>query len=113
MTLAPKCRSWKKQLKFLDDIAAHRALQANDVDTYDANLMLGFEEDERDFSVASLILKRLGVGAIRLLTNNPHKMDMLAKTGIRIESRVPLKATPGKHNHAYLDTKVKKSGHLL
>jgi GTP cyclohydrolase II len=88
-------------------------LQANDVDTYDANLMLGFEEDERDFSVASLILKRLGVGAIRLLTNNPHKMDMLAKTGIRIESRVPLKATPGKHNHAYLDTKVKKSGHLL
>jgi GTP cyclohydrolase II len=88
-------------------------LQANDVDTYSANLMLGFEEDERDFAIASNILMRLGVKAVRLLTNNPHKATALTQHGTVITERVPLRTESGTHNHAYLDAKAKKSGHLL
>lgn len=88
-------------------------LQERGVDTYDANLMLGYEEDERDFSIAGAILKKLGVNQIRMLTNNPHKMSAIEKTGVKIAERVPLVASSGQYNHAYLDAKVKKSGHML
>ncbi len=89
------------------------ALQERGVDTYDANLMLGFDEDERDFAVAAAILKYLGAPGVRLLTNNPHKIANLEKHGIRIIERVPLVVETGAHNHAYLDAKAKKSGHLF
>jgi GTP cyclohydrolase II len=88
-------------------------LQEQGFDTYEANLMLGFEEDERDFSIAAAILKKLGVKAIKMLTNNPRKMAALEKAGIKVAERVPLIAQPGKHNHGYLEAKVKKAGHLL
>jgi GTP cyclohydrolase II len=89
------------------------ALQEQGVDTYDANLMLGFDEDERDFTLAAAILKRLGVNQCRLLTNNPHKLENLKKHGINVSDRVGLAVTPGLHNHDYLAAKAKKSGHLF
>ncbi len=89
------------------------ALQERGVDTYEANLMLGFDEDERDFSIAAAILKKLNATTIRLLTNNPQKMAAIEKTGIKIAERVPLAAAPGKHNHGYLDAKSKKAGHWV
>jgi GTP cyclohydrolase II len=88
-------------------------LQEKGIDTFDANLMLGFEEDERDFAIAGAMLKKLGAPRIRLLTNNPHKIEAIEKHGIRVAERVPLIAASGKHNHAYLDAKAKKSGHLF
>lgn len=88
-------------------------LQEQGVDTYDANLMLGFEEDERDFAVAAVILKKLKLKKIRLLTNNPKKIASLEKNDIAVTERVPLVTPSGRHNHAYLDAKAKKSGHLF
>lgn len=85
-------------------------LQEQGIDTYDANLMLGFEEDERDFAIAAAILKELGMSRIRLLTNNPSKLDVLKKHGIKIEGRIPLVAMRSAHNHAYLAAKS-KAGH--
>ncbi len=71
--------------------------------------MLGFEEDERDFAIAAAILKKLGIKKIRLLTNNPQKIVSLKKHGIAVAERVPLVVKPGRHNHAYLNAKAKKS----
>jgi len=88
-------------------------LQERGVDTYEANLMLGFEEDERDFTIAAAILKKLGIAAIRMLTNNPQKMHALEKAGITISQRIPLIAASGQHNHAYLKAKTQKAGHLF
>ncbi|NBX02968.1 MAG: GTP cyclohydrolase II [Alphaproteobacteria bacterium] len=88
-------------------------LQECGMDTYDANLALGFEEDERDFSLAAAILKQLGIGKIRLLTNNPDKITALKASGIVVEERAPLAAPAGKHNHDYLRAKANKSGHLF
>ncbi len=88
-------------------------LQERGVDTYDANIMLGFEEDERDFSIAAGILSYFGVKRARLLTNNPLKIENLEKYGISISERVQLIAKSGRHNHAYMETKAKKSGHLF
>ncbi|MDE3037355.1 MAG: GTP cyclohydrolase II, partial [Pseudomonadota bacterium] len=89
------------------------ALQEKGLDTYEANLMLGFDEDERDFALAAGILKKLGVKKIRLMTNNPGKLKALEKAGITIAERVPLVAESGRHNHSYLEAKAKKSGHLF
>ena len=89
------------------------ALQDQGFDTVDANLRLGFADDERDFSVAARMLEQLGQIRIRLLTNNPKKVDALAALGIAVTERVPLKAGAGTHNQAYLDTKRDRSGHQL
>lgn len=88
-------------------------LQEQGFDTYEANLMLGFEEDERDFSIAANILRVLGVSRIRMLTNNPHKLAALEQAGIEVLERVGLIVKTGRHNHAYLDAKAKKSGHFF
>ena len=88
-------------------------LQEQGFDTYEANLLLGFEEDERDFSIAAAILKKLGHKRIRLLTNNPLKITALEQSGISITERVPLIVETGRHNHAYLEPKSKKAGHLF
>ena len=82
-------------------------------DTFTANLMLGYEEDERDFSIAAAILQSLGISSIRMLTNNPHKLSALEKAGIRVAERVPLVSTTRPHNHAYIEAKTKKAGHLF
>ncbi len=88
-------------------------LQERGVDTYEANALLGFAEDERDFAIAGALLTKLGVTKIRLLTNNPHKLVAVEKTGIAIVERVPLVVPSGAHNHGYLEAKAKKSGHLF
>lgn len=89
------------------------ALQDQGFDTVDANVRLGFSDDERDFSVAARMLELLGQSEIRLLTNNPRKVAGLEAAGIRIAGRVPLKAGENPHNQAYLDTKRTRSGHQL
>ncbi|WP_342076720.1 GTP cyclohydrolase II [Yoonia sp. SS1-5] len=89
------------------------SLQDQGFDTVDANHRLGFEDDERDFRIGADILKRLGFDAVRLLTNNPAKVDRMQACGIRVCDRVPLKVGENRHNHDYLATKAAKSGHLL
>jgi len=88
-------------------------LQERGMDTFEANLALGFDEDERNFAIAASILKKLGHPSIRMLTNNPQKIAAMQASGITITERVPLVAPSGRHNHNYLETKAKKSGHLL
>ena len=89
------------------------SLQDQGFDTVEANHRLGFEDDERDFRVGSAILKELGFGAIRLMTNNPAKISMMEKTGVKVVERVPLVVGGNAHNHRYLKVKAAKSGHLL
>jgi len=89
------------------------ALQDQGFDTVDANLRLGFQDDERDFSVAADMLAKLSQSEVRLLTNNPRKVEGLEGAGVRVVERVPLKAEPNPHNRAYLDTKRRRSGHAL
>jgi GTP cyclohydrolase II len=89
------------------------ALQDQGFDTVDANLRLGFEIDERDFALAAGMLKALSLTRVRLLTNNPAKVDGLAAAGIEVLERLPLKAGHGVHNEAYLATKRDRTGHIL
>lgn len=88
-------------------------LQNQGFDTVEANHRLGFEDDERDFRLGAGILRRLGFGAVRLLTNNPRKVAMMEGHGIRVAERVPLIVGRNRWNDAYLDVKAQKSGHLL
>ena len=89
------------------------ALQDKGFDTVEANERLGFEVDERLFSQAKAMLTHLGLSKIRLLTNNPDKVESLRKFGIDITERVPHQFPSNEHNWRYLDTKKKKTGHLL
>jgi 3,4-dihydroxy 2-butanone 4-phosphate synthase/GTP cyclohydrolase II len=88
-------------------------LQDGGRDTVDANLDLGLPADARHYAAASQILRDLGVGAVRLLTNNPDKVAELEEYGIRIVERVPLTPRPNDHNIAYLMTKRDRMGHVL
>ncbi|MFA7440868.1 MAG: GTP cyclohydrolase II [Sphingomonadaceae bacterium] len=88
-------------------------LQDQGFDTVDANLHLGFQDDERDFDIAAAMLKMLGVMEIRLLTNNPLKAEMLAAEGIKIAERVSHKLPPNPHNAHYLVTKRDRQRHIL
>lgn len=89
------------------------ALQDQGFDTVEANHRLGFEDDERDFRIGASLLKRLGFDQIRLMTNNPAKIAMMASQGLNVVERVPLKVGETEQNRAYLKTKAAKSGHLL
>lgn len=89
------------------------ALQDQGFDTVDANLRLGFADDERDFTVAARMLSALAQQEVRLLTNNPRKVEGLEAAGIRVAERVPLKAGSTPHNRAYLEAKRSRSGHRL
>ena len=89
------------------------SLQDQGFDTVDANHRLGFEDDERDFRIGAEILKSMGFASVRLLTNNPSKIDMMQSNGVDVSERVPLKVGENVHNRAYLATKAKKSGHML
>ncbi|MEP1961640.1 GTP cyclohydrolase II [Tateyamaria sp.] len=89
------------------------SLQDQGFDTVEANHRLGFEDDERDFRLGSDILKSLGFGAVRLLTNNPAKVAMMEASGIAVPERVELKVGENHFNRDYLATKAAKSGHLL
>jgi len=88
------------------------ALQDQGLDTVEANLELGFKEDLRDYGIGAQILRDLGVGEVRLLTNNPHKIESLERYGVRV-TRLPLEVTPHHLNIDYLRTKKEKLGHLF
>lgn len=89
------------------------SLQDQGMDTVQANLHLGFDDDLRDYTVAAEMLRLLGVNSISLITNNPRKVEGLRANGITITKRRPLLILPNQHNKEYLETKRKKSGHLL
>jgi GTP cyclohydrolase II len=88
-------------------------LQDDGLDTIDANTTLGFDDDERDYGVAARMLRILNCTRIVLLTNNPAKLDGLAKAGIEIASRQPLEAPINADNRRYMTAKVTRSGHRI
>lgn len=88
-------------------------LQDQGLDTVEANLALGHQADERDYSIAACMLEELGVLSIRLLTNNPIKIDALSQRGIQISERVSIDPTITPDNARYLLTKVQRMNHLL
>lgn len=88
-------------------------LQDEGYDTVEANLMLGHGADERDYTIAAVILKNLGVRSVRLLTNNPSKTEGLQKSGIMVKARVPLQSGVTSENAAYLLTKAQRMRHML
>lgn len=88
-------------------------LQDQGFDTVDANLLLGHQADERDYGIAAAILKKLGVRSIRLLTNNPHKIDELQGLGIEVRTRIPLEGHVHPENESYLRAKATRLNHLL
>ncbi|WP_347029256.1 bifunctional 3,4-dihydroxy-2-butanone-4-phosphate synthase/GTP cyclohydrolase II [Intestinibacter bartlettii] len=88
-------------------------MQDKGYDTIEANLVLGFENDLRDFNMAAQILKDLGVNSIRLLSNNPDKLGQLEEYGIKINERVSTEEEITKYNIDYLRTKRDKMGHML
>ena len=87
-------------------------LQDQGFDTVEANHRLGFEDDERDFRLGAGLLGRMNIGRVRLMTNNPRKIEMMRAQGIEVVERVPLHVGRGALNAAYLDVKRAKSGHL-
>lgn len=89
------------------------ALQDHGRDTVEANHALGFNDDERDFRVGAAILKALKATRIKLLTNNPRKVNGLAEHDLNVTQRVPLRVEPTQQNAQYLRVKAEKSGHLL
>ncbi len=88
------------------------ALQDEGLDTYAANAVLGFDDDERHYRVAAEILRQLGVTRVRLLTNNPEKVAALTRYGIQVAERVRHRFDPHPQNREYLEAKVRKGGHL-
>jgi 3,4-dihydroxy 2-butanone 4-phosphate synthase/GTP cyclohydrolase II len=88
-------------------------LQEQGLDTIEANLELGFNDDERDYGVGASILREIGLGKIRLLSNNPIKRAGLEGYGLQIVENVHLEVEPNEHNQFYLETKRDKMGHFL
>jgi len=88
-------------------------LQEHGYDTVEANLALGFRDDERDYSVAAHMLESLHVRSIRLITNNPRKIEDLTHLGIKVSGRIPHVMPVNEYNRFYLETKAVKSGHLI
>jgi GTP cyclohydrolase II len=89
------------------------SLQDQGLDTVEANLALGFRDDERDYAVAAHMLMSLKIQSVRLMTNNPKKIDQLTRYGIQVNGRVPHIMEPNEYNRFYLETKAAKSGHLI
>ena len=89
------------------------ALQDQGYDTVEANIKLGFPADIRRYDVAAAILKDLGVSKVKLMTNNPRKIDGLEMYGIEIVNRVPIQMNHNEKNEFYLQTKKEKLGHML
>ena len=89
------------------------ALQNQGFDTVEANHRLGFEDDERNFKLGAEILRLMGFKSVRLMTNNPAKVISMESAGVNVSERVALKVGSNPLNQKYLDTKAKKSGHLL
>lgn len=88
-------------------------LQAHGFDTVEANNRLGYADDERDFRVAAIMLRAMGFDKVRLMTNNPAKLQSFADSGIAITEQIPLRVGRNAHNQHYLAVKALKSGHQL
>jgi len=88
-------------------------LQDTGLDTVEANESLGLKADYRDFTLPGEILKALGVTQVRLLSNNPDKVEALEKAGVRVVERVPCEVVPSPFAEDYLKTKKEKLGHLF
>jgi len=97
---------------FINKIRAY-GLQDHGFDTVEANLALGFRDDEREYSVAAHMLESLKVKSICLMTNNPKKINELTALGVKITDRIPLIIPPNQYNEFYLRTKARKSGHMM
>ena len=89
------------------------SLQDEGLDTVEANLALGFEEDEREYSIGAQILKIIGVKSLKLMTNNPQKINDFQKYGLVVEERVALQIKDNSFDHDYLKVKQNKMGHLF
>ena len=89
------------------------SLQDQGLDTVEANLALGFRDDERDYAVAAHMLMSLKIDSIQLMTNNPKKIDQLQQYGIQVNGRIPHIMPPNEYNRFYLETKAAKSGHMI
>jgi GTP cyclohydrolase II len=89
------------------------SLQDQGLDTVEANLALGFRDDERDYAVAAHMLMSLKIESIQLMTNNPKKIAQLTQYGIQVNGRIPHIMPPNEHNRFYLETKAAKSGHMI
>ena len=96
----------------INKIKAYK-LQQSGLDTVEANLNLGFPDDMRDYLFGAQILRDLGCNEIRLITNNPEKINELETYGIKVKERVVFESTRYPENTGYLDTKIKKFGHFL
>ncbi len=96
----------------LNKIRAY-ALQEQGLDTVEANLALGFRDDERDYAVAAHMLHSLEIKSVRLITNNPEKIRQLTQHGVKVAGRIPHIIPPNDHNRFYLETKARRSGHQL
>ena len=92
-------------------IAAY-ALQERGYDTVDANRALGLPDDARRYDAAAAILADLGLTRIRLMTNNPRKIDRLTALGVEVAAREPILVAPNPHSHDYIETKHKRMGHI-
>ncbi len=96
----------------LNKIKAY-SLQDEGYDTVEANLMLGLPVDKRDYSFAVDVLKYFRISSIKLMTNNPAKMDFLTKNGISVSERIPIRSEPTPYDEFYLTTKRIRMGHQL
>lgn len=96
----------------LNKIRAYH-LQDAGADTVEANEQLGFAADMREYSMLPSMLEHLGINSVRLMTNNPRKIDAFTSYGIKVEERIPLTTGLNPHNADYLDTKASKLGHLM
>ncbi len=88
-------------------------LQDAGLDTVEANERLGFKADQRDFALPGQMLRALGVSKVRLLSNNPDKVDSLRRAGVEVVERVPCEVEASPHAEEYLKTKKEKLGHLF
>ena len=89
------------------------ALQDGGMDTVEANLALGFRDDERDYAIAAHMIRSLGVRSVRLMTNNPSKIQQLTQHGVEVRGRIPHIIPPNEYNRFYLETKASRSGHWI
>ena len=101
-----------RDIGLLNKLRAY-SLQDKGMDTVEANQDLGFNDDERLYHPAKQILSHLKINRVKLITNNPKKVEHLTKLGINVTQRIPIKIDPNKYNKKYLETKSKKSGHIL
>lgn len=97
----------------MNKLMAYQLQDTGQYDTITANEELGFEADHRDYALCAAILKYLGVGSVRLMSNNPRKSEALTESGIAIAERIPVEIAPTDQTRNYLATKKAKLGHTL